>query len=435
MRVFFDSIGCRLNQSEIEAAARRFVQHGHQIASSSAAADIVVINTCGVTSQAAADSRSRIRAHARQAPEGCRIIVTGCWSELEPDAALALPGVSLLVSNREKDHLTEAVLGLGEMDFPENPDVRVLLPGERHRTRAFIKVQDGCDHGCTYCVTRIARGKARSLPYAVIAASVRAALRGGSREIVLTGVQLGFWGKDMAPRRNLAGLVRQVMDELAPERLRLSSLEPWDVDADLIGLLADPRFCPHLHLPLQSGSDTVLRRMARPFRSGEFRDLCNRIRALAPDIALTTDLIAGFPGETDAEFEETLTFVRDMAFADGHVFPYSARQGTPAARFAAQVAPELRKERAQRLREELALSGANYTFRQLGATLQVLWERAQRLPEGGWQLEGLSGNYQRVRLVSSQDLRNTLSEVRITSLAEGQLGGKIVKEGAKTPSV
>ena len=343
MKIFLDTIGCRLNQAEIESLARQFRQAGHEIVASAAEADLAVINTCTVTSNAASDSRAAIRRASRLGAG--EVVVTGCWATLEPDKAAGLPGVRMIVPNPQKERLAADLLGQPQEFFDLEPLARQPIPGLHARTRAFIKAQDGCDNACTFCITTLARGASRSRPVQNILADVRSALAGGVKEIVLTGVHLGSWGLDFTIPQHLTDLISTLLAQTSVPRLRLSSLEPWDLDADFFSLWQDGRLCRHLHLPLQSGSETVLKRMARKTTPGAFATLLQAARDAIPQLAVTTDIIVGFPGETQAEFCETLEFIKSMNFAGGHVFTYSARPGTPAARLRAQGPHEIRKER------------------------------------------------------------------------------------------
>ena len=292
MKIYLDTIGCRLNQSEIEAMAREFRAVGHEIVNSADTADMAVVNTCAVTNEAAADSRGKIRQMARA---GVReIVATGCWATLQPQQALDLPNVLQVVANDRKDHLVADILNLPQETFDLEPIAREPLPGLHRRTRAFIKVQDGCDNHCTFCVTTIARGEGRSRAVANIVLDVQSALAGGTQEIVLTGVHLGSWGYDF--RLHLKDLIQAILRETGVPRLRLSSLEPWDLDAGFFSLWEDERLMPHLHLPLQSGCESTLKRMARKTTPASFRELVMAARAAIPDVAITTDIIAGFPG-------------------------------------------------------------------------------------------------------------------------------------------
>ncbi|MEZ0396150.1 MAG: MiaB/RimO family radical SAM methylthiotransferase [Anaerolineales bacterium] len=424
MKIFFDTIGCRLNQAEIEALARQFRAVGHEIVASAAEADLTVINTCTVTAEAASDSRAAIRRAARLG--GGRILATGCWATLEPQAAAALPGVWRVVPNQAKDTLAADLLALPPEFFDLEPLARQPLPGLRARTRAFLKVQDGCDNACTFCITTLARGPGRSRRPEAVLAEVRAALAGGAQEVVLTGVHLGSWGQDLTPPQRLGELTAAILAQTEVPRLRLSSLEPWDLTPDFFALWADSRLCPHLHLPLQSGSPAVLRRMARKTTPEAFADLLAAARTAIPDLAVTTDLIAGFPGESEAEFAETLDFVRAMQFAGGHVFTYSPRPGTAAARLPGRVRGEVARQRGALLRQVLAESAQAYRTRFIGRTLPVLWETASPLAGGLWRLEGLTGNYLRVTAEASQPRWNQIDLVRLDMTEAEGLKGKIV---------
>lgn len=423
MKIYLDMVGCRLNQAEIEQMARQFRAEGHQIAASAAEADLVVINTCSVTSAAAADSRQKIRQAARAG--AAQIVPTGCWTSLAPAEALALPGVERIVSNEDKDHLVPDLLGLPRREFDLEPLARLSLPGLRQRTRAFIKVQDGCDNACTFCITTVARGASRSRPASAVLEDIQAALLGGAKEIVLTGVHLGSWGQDFSGPAHLRDLVSLILAETDAARLRLSSLEPWDLDEDFFVLWENPRLMPHLHLPLQSGSRSVLKRMLRKTSPGSFQALVAAARAACPRIAITTDVIAGFPGETDEEFSETLAFVNGIQFAGGHVFTYSARPATPAARMKNHLPREVRKSRNAILRAAFAQSGLAYREKFIGQSLAVLWESARELTEAGWRMEGLSDNYIRVTAIAPEARWNQIDPVWLTGLAGEGLAGKL----------
>ena len=423
MKIFLDSIGCRLNQSEIEAMARQFRAAGHEIVPTAGAADLAVVNTCSVTAGAASDSRAAIRRAKRLGAEG--VVATGCWVTLEPERAVSLPGVGRIVPNPKKDNLVADLLGLPQEFFDLEPLARQRLPGLRGRTRAFIKVQDGCDNRCTFCITTVARGAGRSRHIDRVLADVRSALVGGTQEIVLTGVHLGSWGLDFEKRGRLADLVAALLAGTDVPRLRLSSLEPWDLDAEFFSLWSDPRLCRHLHLPLQSGSAAVLRRMARKTTPARFSALAASARAAIPDLALTTDIIVGFPGETEADFADTLDFVRGMQFAGGHVFAYSERAGTAAARMHEQVPHELRRERGATLREVIAGTALAYRRKFLGRTLPVLWEATDRLSDAGWQLEGLTDNYLRIAATAPEPRWNKVDPVKIQEVTAEGLAGEI----------
>ena len=418
MKIYLDMIGCRLNQSEIEILARQFTAAGHNLVADPADADLAVVNTCTVTSAAAADSRKIIRRISRKGVKN--IISTGCWSELYPEQALDLPGVTRVVSNADKSQLVSDLLTLDSVEFEREPLQRVTIPGSRQRTRAFIKAQDGCRHYCTFCITTVARGDSRSETAETVIKEIDAAVQAGFNEVALTGVQLGAWGKDFDSTWGLQDLVRQVLKDTDVPRLRLSSIEPWDVQPALIELLQDGRVARHLHLPLQSGSAATLRRMARAINPEKFALLVENIRSIVPEIALTTDILVGFPGETEEEFKESFDFISQMDFAAGHVFSYSAREGTPAADYQDQIPHPIRKKRSAEIRELLNNSGETYRRHFLGSELVVLWEQVDEITQ---RAVGLTDNYLRVETHASQDLWNTFSRMKITELAhEGVLG-------------
>jgi threonylcarbamoyladenosine tRNA methylthiotransferase MtaB len=425
MKIYLDTIGCRLNQSEIEAMARGFRAAGHEIVTSAEMADMAVVNTCAVTNEAAADSRGKIRQMGRAGAK--EIIATGCWATLQPQQALDLPNVLRVVTNDRKDHLAADVLNLPQESFELEPIAREPLPGLHRRTRAFIKVQDGCDNHCTFCVTTIARGEGRSRSVADVILDIRSALDGGAKEVVLTGVHLGSWGYDFNMR--LKDLVKAILRETDVPRLRLSSLEPWDLDIGFFSLWEDQRLMPHLHLPLQSGCESTLRRMARKTTPQSFRELVSAARDVIPDAAITTDIIAGFPGETDKEFAESLEFVREMDFAGGHVFTYSPRPGTGAAKMKGQVRPELRKKRNHILHDALEESAKSYRQNFVGQTISVLWESTSEIGEWGWQMEGLTGNYLRVNAFAVSPRWNEIDHVEITECNGNRLKGVISNMG------
>lgn len=425
MKIFLDTIGCRLNQSEIERFATQFRAAGHTIVESAKDADLVVVNTCTVTSAAASDSRQKIRQAARQGADD--IVVTGCWSTLDPQGAADLPSVRRVVPNLEKDRLVADALGVEPMDFDLEPVAREPLPGVHLRTRAFIKTQDGCDNHCTFCITRIARGPGRSESIQTVIEDIHMAAAGGTREVVLSGVHLGSWGQDFSPRLHLADLIRAILMDTDVERLRLSSLEPWDLDEDFFRLWENPRMCRHLHLPLQSGSERILRRMARNTNPEAFRQLVAAARQAAPGMAVTTDIIVGFPGEDQSEFEESLAYVQEMDFAGGHVFSYSARPGTPAVRLKDPVPGGVARSRSKQMRQVVKQSADRYRTRFIGAEVSVLWEATDAYGPAGWKLHGLTDNYLRVETISPHHLWNKISRVRIERTAENGLYGSIVE--------
>jgi threonylcarbamoyladenosine tRNA methylthiotransferase MtaB len=426
MKIFLDTIGCRLNQAEIESLARQFRSAGNEIVASAASADLVVVNTCTVTGQAASDSRAAIRRSNRVGAR--KVVVTGCWATLEPEKASEMPGVARVIPNQQKDGLVADVLGMPQDFFDLEPLARQPLPGLHRRTRAFIKVQDGCDNACTFCITTLARGASRSRSVDDIVTDIQSALDGGTKEIVLTAVHLGSWGQDFDKPRRLSDLISAILARTSPARLRLSSLEPWDLDIDFFSLWRDGRLCRHLHLPLQSGSASVLKRMARKTAPESFSGLVESARRYIPDVAVTTDVIVGFPGETELEFSETLEFVKSMNFAGGHVFTYSLRPGTPAAHMKGHIRHDVQKARSTILHDTFEESSRLYRQHFIGQTLPVLWESTDQLSDLGWQLEGLTDNYIRVKAVASEPRWNLLDGVELAENEVDGLRGTILPE-------
>jgi threonylcarbamoyladenosine tRNA methylthiotransferase MtaB len=425
MKIYLDTIGCRLNQSEIETMARQFRASGHEIVATPDSADMAVVNTCAVTNDAASVSRSKIRQIAR-AGVG-EIVATGCWSTLQPQKAFDLPNVMRVIQNDRKDHLVADVLNLPQESFDIEPIAREPLPGIHRRTRAFIKVQDGCDNQCTFCITTVARGEGRSRTVAEVIQDIQSALDGGTKEVVLTGVHLGSWGHDI--NSHLSELIKAILRETDVPRLRLSSLEPWDLSTNFFSLWSDVRLMPHLHLPLQSGSESTLKRMRRNTTPQSFRELVTAARDAIPDAAITTDIIAGFPGESEVEFAETLDFVREMDFAGGHVFTYSPRPGTGAARMKGQIKPGLRKKRNHILQNVIAESANSYRDKFIGRSASVLWESTSEMGEQGWLMEGLTENYLRVNAFAASPRWNEMDDV-LLKVADGEcMKGVILNRG------
>jgi threonylcarbamoyladenosine tRNA methylthiotransferase MtaB len=422
MRIYLESIGCRLNQSEIETLARQFRQAGHEIVGSAADADMCVVNTCAVTHEASRSSRTLIRRLNRGNPDA-DIVATGCYAHLSPQAVGMLPGVGQVIDNLDKERLVPLVL---DDDVPvevyENePLSREFFAGALGRTRAFVKVQDGCDNRCTFCVTTLARGKGRSRPAADVIREIQGLTAAGYNEAVLTGVHLGSYGYDRDEHDGLAHLVRSVLEHTDIARLRLSSLEPWDLMPEFFDLWQNQRLCRHLHLPLQSGCDATLKRMVRRTNQAAFRQLVQAARARIPDLAISTDLITGFPGETDEEFEISYAFVREMDFMKLHVFRYSRRTGTAAARMPGQVADEVKKARSARLLALSDESGQRFFERFVGRPMPVLWEQITGASEAGFHNSGLTDNYIRVEMDARAALTNTITIVRCVGVVNGGL--------------
>ena len=425
MLVRLESIGCRLNIGEIEAMARGLAKAGHQVVGPGTPADLCILNTCTVTAVASRKSRQLIRQLKKTNPEAA-VIVTGCDAELAP-SEMAEIGVNLVVGNAEKERLldlaeAEGLLGKASTD-PE--DLKLFEPGDSARTRAFLKVQDGCDNRCAFCVITIARGAARSVPSDAIMEELKELQRLGYREVVLSGVHLGSYGHDLGDQRGLQRLVERVLTETTVERLRLSSLEPWDLDAEFFEVFTNPRLLPHLHLPLQSGCDETLKRMARRTSRQEFSGLVGDARRSVPGLAISSDIIVGFPGETDKEFEQSIALVEELAFSRLHIFRYSRREGTPAETMAAQIPGPVAQERSRRMHVLAADLEHRFNSKLVGHTVDVLWETAE---DHGDTLcwSGLTPNYVRVTATTSldEDLLNVVTPTEIVEVVPGGVVGR-----------
>jgi len=428
MRVYLQSLGCKLNQSEMETLACRFVQAGHTVVDTVEEADLCVLNTCAVTHTAVSKSRHAIR-RLRRANSAACLAVTGCYAQMWPQEIKGLGGVDLVVGNEDKEHLVDHMeRGQGSRgQWTPFPDFRLSIPGAH--TRAFVKIQDGCDNHCTYCLVRIARGRQRSRPQSEVLAEIEARVAAGYQEVVLTGVHIGAYGRDSGRQddESLGTLVGAILMRTKVRRLRLSSIEPWDFNPAWLRLWEDSRLCRHLHLPLQSGCDTTLQRMGRSYTAGQFATLIEKAREAIPDVAITTDVIVGFPGESEAEFQESLRFVEAMGFARVHVFPYSARPGTPAAMMPGQIPPPLKKARSQAMAEVGRRSAETFRRAFLGRTLEVLWEGQPKGSEVGRETpwNGLTDNYLRVKTRGETDLSNTITPTKLVALARDGVWGEI----------
>ena len=421
MRVRLETLGCRLNIGEIESLARDLVRAGNRVVGPGETADLCILNTCTVTATASRKSRHLLRQLRRSNP-GAKLVVTGCYAELEPQAVRAT-GADLVVGNDNKDRLMEVLRERGLLEDGEPipaGEAPLPPPGLRGRTRAFVKVQDGCDNRCTFCVVTLARGAGRSRQPKHVVHEIRRLVAAGFREAVLSGVHLGSYGHDLGDRQGLRHLVERVLSETRIERLRLSSLEPWDLDAGFFELFTDSRLLPHLHLPLQSGCDATLRRMARHTSSSDFAGLVRAARQAHPDMAVTTDVMVGFPGETEREFETSFQFIASMDLARLHIFRYSRRAGTLAARMPNQVPGPVLGERSRRMHELGDRLERKFMRRHLGRTMEVLWEDAEARGFG-LRWSGLTGNYLRVVAESGPepDLANRITSAVLETTIPG----------------
>lgn len=413
--VAFETLGCKLNQAETETLADQFVKAGFQVVDPSQPADIWILNTCSVTHIADRKSRHLLRLARRQNPNAL-IVATGCYVEQASEDLLKMGGIDLLVNNRDKPHLFEKVCQIrGTSCSPESSGIQG--PGrDGFNTRAMIKIQDGCNDFCSYCIVPYIRGREQSLSPEQILSEIQSRLEAGYKEVVITGTKLGAY-KDAGI--GLQQLLERILNETTITRLRLSSVQPADLTPEFFSLWSDARMCPHIHMPLQSGSPSVLQRMRRRYTIDDFERAVRLAREKIPDVAITTDIIVGFPGENTEEFEDSYHFCEKMEFAAIHVFPYSMRPGTKAADMLQTVPAQIKKERSYRMLKLSRRSAENFRKRFLGRDMEVLWESQQ---DDIWQ--GLTSNYIRVKAISSSDLSNCLKPVRLTGLCQSWMKGK-----------
>ena len=432
--VCIETHGCKLNQADSNVLAREFAQAGFRLVASGEPSDVYVVNSCTVTHVADRKARRALRAARRRNPDAT-IVATGCYAQRAPDDLDALAEVDIVAGNTAKPALVRLVsdwMGGARQPCATGADTDALPSPRIARTRAMVKIQEGCDQVCAYCIVPKVRGRERSIPSAEIVGEIRRNLERGYKEIVLTGTQLGSYGFDLEGE-TLAGLLRRVLAETDLARLRLSSLQPQDVDAELLSLWDDPRLCPHFHLPLQSGSDAILRRMRRRYTAERYADAVDAIRDAVPGVSVTADVIVGFPGETEADFEASYALCVQVGFADMHVFPYSARPGTSAAHFGGQVEPQTKAARVRRL---LALGERQFAeFRRAarGEVRPVLWEES-RMAGGRPRWYGLTDNYVRVSAASARDLANAITPARLGAVRDdGAVGAAVVPATSPPP--
>ncbi|NOQ36328.1 MAG: tRNA (N(6)-L-threonylcarbamoyladenosine(37)-C(2))-methylthiotransferase MtaB [Methylococcaceae bacterium] len=421
MLIHLRTLGCRLNEAELETWAQAFQKAGHQITRELAQANLVIINSCAVTQDAARKSRQLIRRIHRDNPTA-KLVVSGCYATLNEDEAAQLMGVDLVISNKDKAQLVEQTLS--QLNFDSMPAMSTE-PAEhslfsRGRQRAFIKVQDGCRYRCTFCIVTVARGEEQSRTIEAVIDEINTLHQQGINEVILTGVHLGGYGSDIDC--DLSTLIRTILDKTEIPRLRLGSLEPWELPEDFFSLFKNPRLMPHLHLPLQSGSDSVLRRMARRCKTEEFAAIVAKAREEIPHFNVTTDVIVGFPSESEEEWQQSFEFIKQVGFGDMHIFSYSHREGTKAATLANPVNNEVKKQRSKQLHELAAQMKQDFIQTQLGESFSVLWEsQRESSEEGKPSYFGYTPNYLRVANmgVDSGDLENTICSATLDVAIEG----------------
>ncbi len=432
--VAFTTLGCRLNQVESQEMGALLEGRGFRVVPADGRAQVYVVNTCTVTGRADFSDRQAIRRITRAHPDAL-LVVTGCYAQTDPEAVAALPGVDLVVGNQEKYRLPDLLDGLVKRARPEVTvgDVREargvpVAPLTRiaGRSRAFVKIQDGCQHRCAFCIVPVARGGSRSQEPKVVLDQVSALAEAGYPDITLTGVDIGHYGWDLYPRTSLAMLVRSLAAVPGLRWLRLSSVLPSYFTADLIDAVTTlPVVAPHLHLPLQSGSDRVLRLMRRPYHTGMYRELVDRLAAAVPGLGLGADVIVGHPGETDADFEATLALVAGLPFSYLHVFAYSDRRGTEAARRPGHVPAAVIRERSRRLRRLGREKSHAFRRALVGTRREVLVLDARG--RGTGLRSGLTSNYVEVLFPGPEDLGRRMATIEIAEVRGDRTHGRLVE--------
>lgn len=415
MNINFQALGCRLNEAELERWASQFMKLGHSVTSDSEDADIVVFNSCAVTSEADRKSRQQINRLHRNNPRA-KMVVTGCHASLNPQAVQNYLGVDLVVGNDDKEVLVDRLLESFDIPVEENKVIENSL-FLRGRHRAFIKVQDGCRYRCTYCIVTIARGEERSRSIDEIISEIKCLHQNGVQEIAITGVHVGGFGSDTGS--SLYILLNEILARTDIPRIRLASVEPWDLPDNFFGLFEDGRLMPHMHLPIQSGSDSVLRRMSRRCKTAEFTRIVEKAREAIPLFNITTDLIAGFPGETEQEWRQTMKYIESVGFGHMHIFTFSPREGTKAATLSGQVDKATKKARSREMHELAANLKSHELQRHIGNTADVLWEHKINLGSDQWV--GYTPHYFKIVSGNFDKLTASISEVSIDRVSSDGL--------------
>ena len=435
-KIAFYTLGCKVNQADTASMENLFLRSGHQLVSFDGEADVYIINTCVVTNTGQRKSRQTIHRAIRKNPNAL-IVVTGCYPQTAAEEVKAIAGVDMIIGNQDRAQIVQLVeerLAHRQTDtldavhkLTASTAFEEMAAGDiTDKTRAFLKIQEGCNQFCTYCIIPYARGPLRSRNLESIRTETQRLISAGFKEIVLIGIHLGCYGKENPDGPTLYDAVKTVLDVPGVQRLRLGSLESVEVEPRLLTLMQeDARFCRHLHLPLQSGCDKTLQAMHRPYTTAKFQTLLADIKTKVPDIAITTDVIVGFPGETEADFETTCKFAESCGFSKMHIFPFSARKGTPAEKFAGAVTEAVKKERADILGKIDETMHKTFLQAMVGQTAEVLFEQ----PAGEDYFEGLTGNYQRVFVKSGgRNLGGEILPVKITAFDGEKLLGEIIKD-------
>lgn len=425
----FYTLGCKVNQYETEAVEELFEKNGYTSVPFSEKADCYIINTCSVTSMSDRKSRQMIR-RARKTNPDALIAVMGCYSQTAPDEVLAIDGVNLVLGTKDKSSAVRLMGTLKQGDkLNAVTDVRdnhtfeeLRIERCTGRTRAYIKIQDGCSQFCSYCIIPYARGPVRSRPADEIVCEVKKLAEAGYKEVILTGIHAAAYGQDLQ-NTSLDRLLNRLDTIDGIERIRLSSIEPMTLNSDFIdGIRSCKKLCPHFHISLQSGCDETLRRMNRHYTTEQFEGIVNGLRGAFPGCAVTTDIMTGFAGETDEEFEKTLEFVKHIKFADAHVFQYSRRRGTPAAKRPGQVPPEIKEARSKAIMKAVAVSKNEFLQNELGKTVDVLFETKTK--DGLY--EGKTANYITVHAPSDENISGRILKTALMSTENGIIFGKTV---------
>lgn len=435
-KIAFYTLGCKVNQADTASMENLFLRSGHQLVSFDGEADVYIINTCVVTNTGQRKSRQTIHRAIRKNPNAL-IVVTGCYPQTAAEEVKAIAGVDMIIGNQDRAQIVQLVeerLAHRQTDtldavhkLTASTAFEEMAAGDiTDKTRAFLKIQEGCNQFCTYCIIPYARGPLRSRSLESICTETQRLISAGFKEIVLIGIHLGCYGKENPDGPTLYDAVKTVLDVPGVQRLRLGSLESVEVEPRLLTLMQeDARFCRHLHLPLQAGCDKTLQAMHRPYTTAKFKMLLADIKNRVPDIAITTDVIAGFPGETEADFETTCKFAESCGFSKMHIFPFSARKGTPAEKFAGAVTEAVKKERADILGKIDETMHKTFLQGMVGQNAEVLFEQ----PAGEDYFEGLTGNYQRVFVKSGvRNLGGEILPVKITAFDGEKLLGEIIKD-------
>lgn len=429
MKIHLKALGCRLNEAELEQWSRDFTGEGHNIVVNADEADVVVVNTCAVTTEATKKSRKLMNRLHRENPQS-KVVVSGCYATLEEQEVAKRSGVDLVINNADKDELPRKVMdAFAENTMPLNamePDQSSLFLRGKHR--AFIKIQDGCRYRCTFCIVTVARGAERSRTLAEIITEVNNLHQQGIQEIVLTGVHVGGYGSDI--ESSLYELVIKLLNDTDIPRIRFASVEPWDLPETFFALFENKRLMPHMHLPLQSGADTVLRRMSRRCKIGDFSSLVEQARNAIPDFNVTTDIIVGFPGETDDEWKMTMENVESIGFGHIHIFSYSPREGTKAAGLANPVDDAVKKFRSNQLHSLADTLKQRFHEKHLNTAVDVLWEGQKKDENNRLIFTGYTPNFCKVESNGDNDVllegRVKKTQLLNYSLERSVLKGKIL---------